>query len=101
MSARVKPIPDGYHTATPYLIITNAAQAIDFYKEAFGATELGRLATPDGKVGHGAEIKSRLRRDGDAFRGVGVQPRPRRRNGSGCQWQRVELRRHSGVQKPG
>ena len=52
----VKPIPDGYHTATPYLIIQGAAKAIEFYKQAFGATELMRLGGPDGKVGH-AEIK--------------------------------------------
>jgi PhnB protein len=51
-----KPIPDGYHTATPYLIVQGAASAIDFYKNAFGATELMRLADPSGKVGH-AEIK--------------------------------------------
>ncbi len=56
MTTQVKPIPEGYHTATPYLIITNAAKAIEFYKEVFGATELSRLATPDGKVGH-AELK--------------------------------------------
>lgn len=52
----VKPIPDGYHTVTPYLIIQDAARAIEFYKQAFGATELMRLAGPDGKVMH-AEIK--------------------------------------------
>jgi len=52
----VKAIPDGYHTATPYLIITGAANAIDFYKKAFGATELMRMAQPDGRIGH-AEIK--------------------------------------------
>ena len=51
-----KPIPDGYHTATPYLIVQNAAAAIEFYKRAFGATELMRLTDPRGKVGH-AEIK--------------------------------------------
>src|SRR5260370_25079150 len=51
-----KPIPDGYHTATPYLIIRGAAAAIEFYKNAFGATELLRFPTPDGKIGH-AEIK--------------------------------------------
>jgi PhnB protein len=56
MKTTIKPVPDGYHTATPYLFITNAAKAIEFYKEAFGATELARLATPDGKVGH-AEIQ--------------------------------------------
>ena len=51
-----KPIPDGYHTATPYLVVQNAASAIEFYKKAFGAEELMRLASPDGKIGH-AEIK--------------------------------------------
>jgi PhnB protein len=51
----VKPIPDGYHTATPYIICRGAAKAIEFYKQAFGATELMRLAAPDGKIGH-AEI---------------------------------------------
>jgi PhnB protein len=52
----VKPIPDGYHTATPYLIIDGAAQAIDFYKKAFGAEELMRVDAPGGKLGH-AEIR--------------------------------------------
>jgi len=51
-----KPIPDGYHTAPPYLIVQNATAAIEFYKRAFGATELMRLTDPRGKVGH-AEIK--------------------------------------------
>jgi len=50
----VKPIPDGYHTATLYLIIKDAARAIDFYKKAFGATELMRMADPGGKVHHAA-----------------------------------------------
>ena len=52
----VKPIPEGYHTATPYLIIKGAADAIEFYKQAFGAAELFRFPAPDGKIGH-AEIK--------------------------------------------
>ena len=56
MTSKPKPIPDGYHTATPYLIVKGAAQAIEFYKKAFGATELLRMAQPGGKVGH-AEIK--------------------------------------------
>ena len=51
-----KPIPDGYHTVTPYLIVHQAAEAIDFYKRAFGASELMRLIAPDGAVGH-AEVK--------------------------------------------
>jgi PhnB protein len=52
----VKPIPEGYHSVTPYLIVRNAAQAIEFYKKAFGATELMRFPGPDGKIAH-AEIK--------------------------------------------
>lgn len=56
MANKAKPIPDGYHSVTPYLIIKGAAAAIEFYKEAFGATELFRMAQPDGKIGH-AEIK--------------------------------------------
>src|SRR5947209_6017351 len=52
----VKPIPDGYTTVTPYLYIRGAAGAIDFYKRAFGATELFRVPGPQGKVMH-AEIK--------------------------------------------
>lgn len=53
--ANVKAIPEGYHSITPYLIIKGAAAAIDFYKEAFGATELFRMEH-EGRVGH-AEIK--------------------------------------------
>src|SRR5262245_64622713 len=52
----VKPIPDGYHTVTPYLIIGGAAKALEFYKKAFGATEVLRMGDPSGKIGH-AEIK--------------------------------------------
>lgn len=51
-----KYIPDGYHNATPYLIIKGAARAIDFYKQVFGATELMRFPGPGGAIGH-AEIK--------------------------------------------
>ncbi|MFQ3615094.1 MAG: VOC family protein [Cyanobacteriota bacterium] len=52
----VKPIPDGYPAVTPYLIVHDAAGAIAFYQQAFGATELMRLADPSGKLAH-AEIK--------------------------------------------
>jgi|ERR1044072_213334 PhnB protein len=52
----VKSIPEGYHTATPYLIINGAAEAIEFYQKAFGATELFRFPAAEGKIGH-AEIK--------------------------------------------
>jgi PhnB protein len=51
-----RPIPEGFHTVTPYLAIRGAAQAIEFYKQAFGAQERLRLPGPDGKsIGH-AEI---------------------------------------------
>jgi PhnB protein len=52
----VKPVPDGYRSITPYLIVNNADAAIDFYKRAFGASETMRIAAPDGKIGH-AEIR--------------------------------------------
>ncbi len=52
----VKPIPDGYHAVTPYLIVKGGAAAIEFYKKAFGATERMRMAQPDGRIGH-AEIQ--------------------------------------------
>ena len=48
----VKPIPDGYEGATPYLCCKDAASALEFYKTAFGAKELYRMPMPDGKVGH-------------------------------------------------
>jgi|SRR5882757_8211447 len=51
-----KAIPDGYRTATPYLIVNGGAEAIEFYKRAFDATEMLRMEDPHGRVGH-AEIK--------------------------------------------
>ncbi len=56
MANQVKPIPTGYHSVTPYLIINGATEAIEFYKKAFGATELFRMPAPGGRIGH-AEIK--------------------------------------------
>ena len=56
MASKVKPIPDGYRGAIPYLSCKEAAKALDFYKKAFGAKELMRMAQPDGRIGH-AEIK--------------------------------------------
>lgn len=56
MTSRVKSIPEGWHTATPHLCMSDAADAIEFYKKAFGATELMRRSPPDGKIGH-SEIK--------------------------------------------
>lgn len=54
--AATKPIPEGYHSVTPYLILDHAADAIRFYKEALGASEILRMDRPDGRIGH-AEIK--------------------------------------------
>lgn len=54
--ANVKPIPEGYHSVTPYLIIKGAAAAIDFYKKSFGATEVLRMDGPGGKIMH-AELQ--------------------------------------------
>jgi PhnB protein len=56
MSGTAKPIPDGHQTASPYLIVKGAADALAFYATAFGATELFRHTAPDGRVGH-AEIR--------------------------------------------
>ena len=52
----VKPIPDGYHSVTPYLILHDATAALEFYKKAFGAVELLRMPAPGGRIGH-AEIR--------------------------------------------
>ena len=52
----VKPIPEGYHTVTPYLAVDGAAEAIEYYKKVFGAKERARMEAPDGKIGH-AELE--------------------------------------------
>src|SRR5688500_10188362 len=52
MSAKVKAIPDGYHSVTPYLFVRNAARAIEFYKQAFNAREKMRMPGPGGKIMH-------------------------------------------------
>jgi uncharacterized glyoxalase superfamily protein PhnB len=52
-----KPIPEGYHTVTPYIVVRGASEAIEFYKKAFGAKEVNRMAGPDGKSIAHAEIK--------------------------------------------
>lgn len=54
--SKVKAIPDGYHSVQPYLHVRGAAEAIDFYKQAFAATERMRMPYPDGRIGH-AEIQ--------------------------------------------
>lgn len=52
MADKVKPIPEDYQAATPYLICRGAAKAVDFYRRAFGAVEHFRMDAPDGKIGH-------------------------------------------------
>jgi PhnB protein len=54
--ANVQAVPKGHHTVTPHLIVNKASEAIDFYKKAFGATEVSRFTGPDGKVMH-AEVQ--------------------------------------------
>ena len=54
--APVKPVPEGYHSVQPYLHVRGAAQAIEFYRQAFGAAEVMRIRRPDGAVGH-AELR--------------------------------------------
>lgn len=52
MEKQVNPIPQGYHSLTPYLIVKDAKRAIEFYKKAFGAKELFRMDAPNGMIGH-------------------------------------------------
>ena len=56
MPSHANPIPNGFHSLTPYLCVSDAARAIEFYDKAFGATLMMRLADPSGRVGH-AELK--------------------------------------------
>lgn len=76
MNAKVKPIPDGFHTLTPYLTVKGAAQAIDFYKRAFGARERFRMPGPDGKtLGHAeVTIGDSILMLADEFPGCGQSP---------------------------
>jgi|SRR5579863_4394340 len=53
-SSTIKPVPEGMHTVTPHLVCAGASEAIDFYKKAFGATEVSRLPGPGGKLMHGS-----------------------------------------------
>ncbi|RKP43446.1 VOC family protein [Trinickia fusca] len=55
-TSSVKPIPEGMHSLTPYLVCAGVAEAIEFYKKAFGAVELHRMTGPDGKIAH-AQIR--------------------------------------------
>src|SRR5256712_10070946 len=68
------PIPPGFHTVTAYLAINGAASAIDWYKKAFGAKELARQPTPDGKLMHARiRIGDSIVMMSDVFPGAGAQ----------------------------
>jgi PhnB protein len=70
-----KPIPEGYHTLTPYLAVEDAAEAIEYYKQAFGAKERVRMDTPDGKIGHAElEIGDALLMLSDPFPQASTRP---------------------------
>lgn len=56
MEKKVNPIPPGFHTVTPYLIVNGGKEALEFYKKAFGAQEIIRMEMPDGRIGH-SEIR--------------------------------------------
>lgn len=71
----VKPIPEGYHTITPYLAVDDAAKAIDHYTRVFGAQERVRMDAPGGKIGHAElEIGDSLVMLSDAFPQASTQP---------------------------
>ena len=84
MSKSVRAIPEGYHNVIPYLTCKNSAQAIDFYKSAFGAIEIMRMTTPDGKVSH-AELKIGDSHVflADEFPGMSTAPTPGVKNACG------------------
>jgi PhnB protein len=75
MTQKVKPVPEGFHTVTPHLMVRGAAKAIDFYKKAFGAQEVMRMAMPDGQTLMHAEIKigDSIIFLGDEFPGMGCR----------------------------
>jgi len=73
----VKPIPQGFHSVTPGLTCRNAAQAIDLYKKAFGATERSRMASLDGKIMHAEiQIGDSVIFLADEFPGMSAAPAP-------------------------
>ena len=70
-----QPIPEGYRTLTTYLTVENGADAIDYYKDVFGAKERIRMEAPDGKIGHAElEIGDSLLMLSDAFPGAASRP---------------------------
>jgi uncharacterized glyoxalase superfamily protein PhnB len=68
----VKPVPDTYHTVTPYLVVTDAAKLVDFMKRAFGARDVHLMKMPDGVIAHGDLLVG----DSHVMLGQGNGPRP-------------------------
>jgi PhnB protein len=83
MTASSKPVPEGFHTVTPSLIVRDAGKAIEFYKKALGAQELMRMPSPDGKVMH-AELKigDSIIFISDEFPNMGVSKAPQTLGGT-------------------
>ena len=72
-----KPVPKGFHTVTPALVVRGAAQAIEFYKKALGAEELSRMPSPDGKIMHAeSKIGDSIIFVSDEFPNMGVTRSP-------------------------
>ncbi len=75
--AQANPIPKGYHTVTPSLVVRGAADAIEFYKKALGAEELARMPSPDGKITHSElKIGDSIIFISDEFPNMGVSKSP-------------------------
>jgi PhnB protein len=75
MNMSAKPIPEGYHSLTPSLAVDDAAAAIEFYKQAFGAVERGRMPAPDGRIAHAElEIGDSLLTLADTFEQSATRP---------------------------
>jgi len=78
-----EPIPDGFHTATPSLVVGNSNDAIDFYKKAFGAKEIYKFPTPDGKILHAMiQIGDSFIMMSDEFSAMGIKS-PKTLGGTG------------------
>ena len=77
MAGKVRPIPEGYHAITPYLVVKGAARAIDFYKKVFGAREKFRMHGPGGTVAHAELVDADDRLIGQR-RGIGEGERNQR-----------------------
>ena len=77
MAQSSKPIPHGFHTVTPSLVVRNAAQAIEFYKKALGAKELMRLPSSDGKITHAElQVGDSIIFVSDEFPNLGISKSP-------------------------